>query len=317
MRITSVPEPPGSGRSRAVALRAWPAACLLSLFSSLALPGQEALEIECRALGEGELEATLPVVATTRAGGLEGYVLAFGYDPRVLEVVDLAPAGAWLAAGRPDLVVPHGTVTHPLDRRSGLGSGVVALLVIMDLDRNDRRRVIPAAPDGKPQVIAELAVRLRSPDLRDVLPTSVEFVDRTFGFVDGPLLVNHLIIDGEDHFSGAVERDLELMPGCLLPRPRDEEPVFVRGDVDGSGSIDITDGIRVFLFLFLGGAEPVCFDGADANDDSSVDITDGIVILNFLFRGGVKPAAPGPRRCGFDRTADDLPDCNYPLGACP
>ena len=69
---------------------------------------------------------------------------------------------------------------------------------------------------------------------------------------------------------------------------------FVRGDADASGAINITDGIFVLNFLFLGGPNPPCEDAADADDSSAINITDGIYILNFLFLGGPDPAAPHP-----------------------
>jgi hypothetical protein len=79
---------------------------------------------------------------------------------------------------------------------------------------------------------------------------------------------------------------------------------FVRGDADASGAINITDGIFILNFLFLGGATPICRDAADADDSGSTNITDGIFVLNFLFLGGDDPFAPYPA-CGADPTADE------------
>ncbi len=78
--------------------------------------------------------------------------------------------------------------------------------------------------------------------------------------------------------------------------------VFHRGDANADGSINITDGIFVLNYLFLGGATPPCLEAANPNDDEAVNITDGIYILNFLFLGGSDPAPPGPppQPCGPD-----------------
>lgn len=78
---------------------------------------------------------------------------------------------------------------------------------------------------------------------------------------------------------------------------------FHRGDPNSSGTIDISDGISIFGFLFLG--NPVilsCKESADANNDGAIDISDGIYLLEWLFLGGPEPAAPGPTKepCGFD-----------------
>jgi hypothetical protein len=87
---------------------------------------------------------------------------------------------------------------------------------------------------------------------------------------------------------------------------RSDDPTgrqFTRADADASSAINITDGIFVLNFLFLGGDDPTCVDAADADDSGSVNITDGIFILNFLFLGGANPPAPWPA-CGEDTTED-------------
>jgi hypothetical protein len=73
-----------------------------------------------------------------------------------------------------------------------------------------------------------------------------------------------------------------------------EEVVFYRADPNNDGAANITDGIYVLNYLFLGGPAPTCKESADPNDDGVVNITDGIYILNYLFLGGPVPVAPGP-----------------------
>jgi hypothetical protein len=84
------------------------------------------------------------------------------------------------------------------------------------------------------------------------------------------------------------------------------KPVFLRGDPNNDGTANITDGIYILNFLFLGGPKPTCQESADPNDDGTVNITDGIYVLNYLFLGGPEPLAPGPAGkglpCGPDRT---------------
>ena len=53
--------------------------------------------------------------------------------------------------------------------------------------------------------------------------------------------------------------------------------------------------------------QPV-FHRGDANGDGQINITDGIFILNFLFLGGAPLPAPGVESCGVDSTEDAL-DC--------
>ncbi len=81
------------------------------------------------------------------------------------------------------------------------------------------------------------------------------------------------------------------------------EPRFTRGDTDGNGKLELTDGIRVLLFLFLfqGEATPGCLDAADVDDSGQIQLTDGVRVFLFLFAGGAAPAAPFPE-CGIDPT---------------
>ena len=82
---------------------------------------------------------------------------------------------------------------------------------------------------------------------------------------------------------------------------------FLRGEVTGDGTIDISDATRILNWLFLGAAAPGCADAADTNDDGVADISDGVGLLNYLFLGGAEPALPFPG-CGLDPTIDAL-DC--------
>lgn len=91
----------------------------------------------------------------------------------------------------------------------------------------------------------------------------------------------------------------------VVPCMRPEAAEFIRGDVDANGALEITDSVRIFTFLFVGGQEIACQDAADANDSGVLDITDGIYLLNFLFRGGGAPPAPFPD-CGADESEDSL-----------
>jgi hypothetical protein len=90
------------------------------------------------------------------------------------------------------------------------------------------------------------------------------------------------------------------------------EPVFRRGDANGSGVIDLSDAINTMGCLFLGLTCTRCVDAADSNDDGSYDLSDAIHTLSWLFRGGAAPPAPGPFTCGPDPTADTLGDCMDP-----
>lgn len=84
--------------------------------------------------------------------------------------------------------------------------------------------------------------------------------------------------------------------------PDECEARFHRGDPDNNGTMNISDGVGLLGFLFLGADPPACREAADVDDDGAVNIADGIAILSFLFLGGPPPEAPGPpgRPCGLD-----------------
>jgi hypothetical protein len=72
------------------------------------------------------------------------------------------------------------------------------------------------------------------------------------------------------------------------------EKRFVRGNVNADAALNITDGVFVLNFLFLGGPAPPCREAANTNGDGVLNLTDGIYLLNFLFLGGPRPPAPFP-----------------------
>lgn len=90
---------------------------------------------------------------------------------------------------------------------------------------------------------------------------------------------------------------------------------FRRGDSNGDGIVDLSDGISTLTFLFAGASRPGCDDAADADDSGSVDLSDAVYTFQYLFLGGEPPPAPGPWDCGEDtRPPDDL-NCQD-VGAC-
>ena len=83
--------------------------------------------------------------------------------------------------------------------------------------------------------------------------------------------------------------------------------IFVRGDCDANRELELTDGIAVFSYLFLGGAAR-CLDACDADDTGDINITDGIYVVTYLFTGGPEPKSPFAS-AGMDATPDALGDC--------
>jgi hypothetical protein len=112
-----------------------------------------------------------------------------------------------------------------------------------------------------------------------------------------------LVNDGSD---GTVFLITIEEPGTAGPPLQ----IFHRGDPMDTGSLNLTNGIAILNWLFLGGPDPVCFDAADVDNDGQINLSDGVNIFNFLFLGGPPPRPPGPvtEPCGPDPDADNL-DC--------
>lgn len=89
--------------------------------------------------------------------------------------------------------------------------------------------------------------------------------------------------------------------------------LFVRGDVNGDNRVTADDANKI-----LNGTYDLrCPDSADANDDGAVDISDGIKVYHFLYLGQPIPY-PSPyrrnqsqNRPGYDPTSDSL-RCDHP-----
>ena len=93
---------------------------------------------------------------------------------------------------------------------------------------------------------------------------------------------------------------------CLSLGTLRAQVLFVRGDVDDNGSVNLSDATGVLSFLFQGGARRArCLDALDVNDNGSVEISDAIRLLNHLFAAGARPEAPFPF-CGPDPNEDNL-----------
>jgi len=113
------------------------------------------------------------------------------------------------------------------------------------------------------------------------------------------------VIAGETHVERPAIHGLDATL-IKLWSDRLPEPLFIRGDSNGDGRVNISDGIRTFMYLFQGAASPRCIDALDANDDAAVDMTDGIHTFNDFFISGTAIPEPGPFSCGLDPTQDGL-----------
>lgn len=81
---------------------------------------------------------------------------------------------------------------------------------------------------------------------------------------------------------------------------------FLRAEVNGDGSVDISDAVTILNYLFTDTGDVRCLRAADVDDNGELQITDAIRLLLVLFLDA--PPIPVPTMaCGLDATGDELP----------
>lgn len=65
--------------------------------------------------------------------------------------------------------------------------------------------------------------------------------------------------------------------------------VAICGDVDGNGTLSISDEISLVAFIFGSGARPDPIQVADMDCNGYISVTDAVYFINFIFHGGRAP----------------------------
>lgn len=138
-------------------------------------------------------------------------------------------------------------------------------------------------------------------ELSRVVISDEDGTAHSFDLAEAPLSAQYLDDCDEDAIPDSLAIDLGLAEdvdsdgrpdSCV--GPPENSASFLRGDANGDLTIDISDPMGVFSWLFTGGAEPPCLEAADANSSRDVDLSDGVYILQWLFTSGSDPLAPFP-----------------------
>ncbi len=67
---------------------------------------------------------------------------------------------------------------------------------------------------------------------------------------------------------------------------------ILRGDIDHSGSIDISDLVVLVTYMFQSSTELPCLDEADIDNSgglSPIDISDLVALVSYIFLGSSAP----------------------------
>lgn len=99
-------------------------------------------------------------------------------------------------------------------------------------------------------------------------------------------------------FTGNLEQLVQLYSGFLSPGPGTAPTAgYLRGDVDGNGTIDVSDLVRLFQYYYSGIPIP-CLDAADLTLDQGVDLDDLLSLRLLLFFPGADLAPLPYPDCG-------------------
>lgn len=119
------------------------------------------------------------------------------------------------------------------------------------------------------------------------LPYGLEFENGTAGRLYGKPNYCYTYVFGvqcTDDGSPA-KADTASITMTVIPAP------YLCGDADHSGSVDISDAVRLISYIFSGGLPPDPYDAGNVNCDSSVDISDAVYLISRIFAGGPAPCA--------------------------
>ncbi|MEM7234076.1 MAG: hypothetical protein AAF517_18005 [Planctomycetota bacterium] len=147
--------------------------------------------------------------------------------------------------------------------------------------------------DG-PEVIRFLWEQVSGPEGLEIASPESEISDLLFS-AEGEYVVRLTVSDG-----------LEIDRAEVTITVTDPRPLLRRGDSNTDAAFDISDGVFILLYLFVGGTPPDCEDAADIDDNGRIELTDAVFGFNYLFVNGDRPPEPGPSECGFDPTDDAL-----------
>jgi hypothetical protein len=68
--------------------------------------------------------------------------------------------------------------------------------------------------------------------------------------------------------------------------------VYICGDANSDGEVNIADGVFVINFVFKSGPAPVPAEAGDANCDGDGNVGDAVYLINYVFKDGPAPCCP-------------------------
>lgn len=253
-------------------VKLWGLIVVLALESQVRAANQ--LRIDAQTVNVGQTNVSIPVKLNNDQN-LYGFSLSLASDASKLKItgIDLTGTSAATAGWSFGQVLQDGAR--------------VTWGVVLDVTEPfDTAKVIPV---GAQLVIANLKV--------DVTAGAATAAPVSFQDFPGEPAAKNLLVANQ-----GVSVPFTTANGTVTIAAGGGGPRFRRGDSDGTGSLDLTDAVRILGFLFLGQGTLDCLEAADSDDNGGIELTDAVRILNYLFQGAAAPPSPGPPPgpCGVD-----------------
>ncbi len=213
-------------------------------------------------------------------------------DPGTLYKPDYTAMTTWTLSGIPLLPGANALVLYGLDLRGN----------VVD---SDSITVTSTAVWNAPAITSLLpGSAIVGQDIEVIGTDFHEGVEVFFGAVESPVVSYNengptpgRITARVPVGSGTVNvtaRNVDLKTSNALPFTYSvPPPLFVRGDANGDGVLDLSDAVKIVLHLFAGLATD-CQDALDSDDSETLNVTDALRVLNYLFKQGPGPGTPFP-----------------------
>jgi len=242
--------------------------------------------------GVGEVRVSVTAVEDQKNPGypnrIQGFQLATGYDPSLLDPVNIEP-GSGLSS--PDFfdgqLLPDGVTV----------GAIMSFRGEVTLDLSSEKEIAVTTFETNIDSLGETAAKWVS---------ELEFKN---GLGTGAPVDTLLVLDGQSIRP-------TLIPGRLILRPEGMVP-FRRGDLDGDDHQNIADiGVLVAILVAYDEMAPLddCLDAADTDDNGVIDLADLYTLVGSIFSAGADLASPH-LNCDYDANPDQFPCSNY-RGAC-